>query len=99
LNANQNQAAAQPQSSGGLFGGTQQQQPQPQSGSLFGAQPQAAQPQSGGLFGGAASKLATPSASTGGLFGASTTTQAQNQGTAQAGSLFGNANQSRPSLL
>lgn len=46
-NAPQSQTAPQPQSSGGLFGATQQ----PQSGSLFGAKPAASQPQSGGLFG------------------------------------------------
>jgi hypothetical protein len=59
---------------------------QPASASLFGgAQPQASQPQSGGTTGG-------------GLFGASTA-QAQPQGTAQSGGLFGGAGQSKPSLL
>jgi hypothetical protein len=54
-NANANQPATQPQSSGGLFGGSQPQpQPQqPQSASLFGAHPPPPQPQSGSLFGAA----------------------------------------------
>jgi hypothetical protein len=53
-NAPAGQPATQPQSSGGLFAPAQQ----PQSGSLFGAQPP-----SNSL------KLATPGASSGGLFG------------------------------
>lgn len=75
-NANSNQPATQPQSSGGLFGASQQQQPQqqpqpqqqqqqqPQSASLFGAQP--SQPQSGSLFGGNSQQNQAP-AQSGGL--------------------------------
>lgn len=60
-NANQAQPTSQPQSSGGLFGGSQQPQSQQQ-------------PQSGGLFGGTSGgglKLSTPASTGGGLFGAS----------------------------
>jgi hypothetical protein len=58
----------------------------------------ASQPQSsGGLFG--PPKISTPGASSGGLFGASTTQAQQPQGTAQSGGLFGGGAQSKPSML
>ncbi|CAA9964955.1 Nucleoporin-FG multi-domain protein [Pyrenophora teres f. maculata] len=110
-NATQNQQGSQPQSSGALFGSTQQTQ-QPQSGSLFGGQNQTSQP-SGGLFG---NKPATTAPATGGLFGSSTAqssqpqsgglfggalggnTQNQTQNTTQSGGLFGGT-QAKPSLF
>ncbi|KAH6862256.1 hypothetical protein B0T12DRAFT_453360 [Alternaria alternata] len=113
-NANQGQQASQPQSSGGLFGSTQQPQ-QSQSGSLFGGQTQTSQPSSGSLFGNL-NKPATTAPASGGLFGSSTAqptqpqsgglfggalggnTQNQTQNAPQSGGLFGGA-QSKPSLF
>ncbi|OAG17710.1 hypothetical protein CC77DRAFT_994099 [Alternaria alternata] len=113
-NANQGQQASQPQSSGGLFGSTQQPQ-QAQSGSLFGGQTQTSQPSSGSLFGNL-NKPATTAPASGGLFGSSTAqptqpqsgglfggalggnTQNQTQNAPQSGGLFGGA-QSKPSLF
>lgn len=113
-NANQGQQASQPQSSGGLFGSTQQPQ-QSQSVSLFGGQTQTSQPSSGSLFGNL-NKPATTAPASGGLFGSSTAqptqpqsgglfggalggnTQNQTQNAPQSGGLFGGA-QSKPSLF
>ncbi|KAG9194507.1 glutathionyl-hydroquinone reductase [Alternaria panax] len=113
-NANQGQQAGQPQSSGGLFGSSQQPQ-QAQSGSLFGSQTQTSQPSGGGLFGNL-NKPATAAPASGGLFGSSTAqptqpqsgglfggplganTQNPTQNTPQSGGLFGGA-QSKPSLF
>lgn len=85
-NANQGQQGSQPQSSGGLFGSTQQPQAT-QSGSLFGGgTAQTSQP-SGGLFGNL-NKPASTAPASGGLFGSSTAQPSQPQ---QSGSLFGGA--------
>ncbi|KAF1846757.1 uncharacterized protein K460DRAFT_356389 [Cucurbitaria berberidis CBS 394.84] len=109
-NASQGQqTTTQPQSSGGLFGSTQQPQ-QPQSGSLFGAQAQPTQPQSGGLFGGAlggnTQNQAQNTTQSGGLLGGQAKPSlfgSSTQQTTTTPSLFGNANpqqsQATPSLF